>query len=162
MSTETALIGNNVEVSANAAGFTYQWIENCGTTNEPISGATAQTYTATEDGSYAVIISNGSCSYTSECVVVDYLGIDEEQSLWNVSLFPNPAQEIVHISVNGPVFSRADLKVFDESGKQLSIEMNGSLADGTVSIDPSNLAPGVYTLTVTLDGTTVKRRMVIL
>jgi len=60
------------------------------------------------------------------------------------------------------VFSLADLNVFDASGKQLSIEINGSLADGTVSIDPSDLAPGVYTLMVTLDGTTVKRRMVIL
>jgi len=162
VSTQTVLIGNNAEISANAAGFTYQWIKNCGTTNELISGATAQTFTAAEDGSYSVIISNGSCSYTSECVVVNYLGIDEEQSLWNVSLFPNPAQDIVHISVNGPVFSLADLNVFDASGKQLSIEINGSLADGTVSIDPSDLAPGVYTLMVTLDGTTVKRRMVIL
>jgi hypothetical protein len=59
---------NGTTISANEAGSTYQWINCSG--NTPIAGATNQSFTPTQTGDYAVIINNGSCSETSNCVNV--------------------------------------------------------------------------------------------
>lgn len=53
-------------ITAVATGATYQWI-NCAT-NTPIVGETNQNYTITDGDSYAVIVTQGSCSDTSSCV----------------------------------------------------------------------------------------------
>ncbi|MDF3026703.1 MAG: hypothetical protein K0S23_1010 [Fluviicola sp.] len=59
---------NGITISANEAGSTYQWINCSG--NTPIAGATSQSFTPTQTGNYAVIVNNGSCSDTSNCVNV--------------------------------------------------------------------------------------------
>jgi stress response protein SCP2 len=56
---------NNVLI-ANATPATYQWI-NCAT-HTPIAGQINQSYTATQNGSYAVKISQNGCTDTSACV----------------------------------------------------------------------------------------------
>lgn len=51
--------------TANTTGAAYQWMD-C-SSNTPIPGATSQSYTATANGSYAVIVTQNSCSDTSLC-----------------------------------------------------------------------------------------------
>ena len=48
----------------------YQWID-CDNDNTPVEGATERTFSAEDNGNYAVIITNGSCSETSACTFVD-------------------------------------------------------------------------------------------
>ncbi|MES2588457.1 MAG: T9SS type A sorting domain-containing protein [Bacteroidota bacterium] len=62
----TAIAGS--QIHANATGVTYQWMENCSTTPAAITGATAQDFTPTVDGSYSVQVSANGCSQTSNCV----------------------------------------------------------------------------------------------
>lgn len=59
---------NGTTISANEAGAAYQWINCSG--NTPVAGATNQSFTPTQTGNYAVIVNNGSCSDTSNCVNV--------------------------------------------------------------------------------------------
>jgi len=59
--------GGSVLLSANTgAGFTYQWRKNA----VNISGATAQTYSATATGNHTVQITSGSCSAISNSIGV--------------------------------------------------------------------------------------------
>ncbi|HNR53609.1 MAG TPA: hypothetical protein PKJ19_00460, partial [Flavobacteriales bacterium] len=59
--------GGSVVLSTSAAsGNSYVWRRN-GTT---ISGATSSSYTATQAGSYTVVVTNGPCSGTSSAVTV--------------------------------------------------------------------------------------------
>ncbi|HPF90704.1 MAG TPA: hypothetical protein PLL57_08595, partial [Flavobacteriales bacterium] len=53
-----------------ASGNSYVWRRN-GTT---ISGATSNSYTATQAGSYTVVVTNGSCSGTSSAITVNVSG----------------------------------------------------------------------------------------
>ncbi len=82
-------------LSADASGNSYQWID-CDDNNSPISGETNQTFEATTNGSYAVEISNGTCSEVSDCIMIDNVGLSEIEST-NVRIFPNPTSDGVSI-----------------------------------------------------------------
>ncbi|HRH39709.1 MAG TPA: hypothetical protein PK760_15270, partial [Flavobacteriales bacterium] len=57
------------ELATDLPAQAYQWID-C-TTEQPITGATSPTFTAPGEGSYAVILDNGTCGMdTSACVQV--------------------------------------------------------------------------------------------
>ncbi|MBL7953112.1 MAG: T9SS type A sorting domain-containing protein [Flavobacteriales bacterium] len=59
--------GSSVTLGANTgAGYTYVW-KRAGTT---ISGATSSSYSATQAGSYTVVVSNGGCSTTSNALTL--------------------------------------------------------------------------------------------
>jgi hypothetical protein len=84
---------------ANATGVDYQWID-CAT-NQPIPGATDQTFTPTESGSYAVQITDvdSNCVGQSDCVEVTILGTNDFGTDNMISVFPNPASELLNIDL---------------------------------------------------------------
>jgi hypothetical protein len=60
-------------LSANTgAGLTYQWLLN----GSPISGATGSTYTASNGGSYSVVVTNTCSSVTSAATTIVFPSID--------------------------------------------------------------------------------------
>ncbi len=62
-SIDTSVSVSAVTLTANATSATYQWL-NCNE-NLPITGQIGQSFTATIDGNYAVIIIKNNCSDTS-------------------------------------------------------------------------------------------------
>ena len=64
--TVTTCQSSLVLAASQGSGATYQW-RNAGT---PIAGATGSTYTVTQNGSYSVVVTNGSCSATAPAVNV--------------------------------------------------------------------------------------------
>jgi chitinase len=85
---ETSVTINDPVISANSSGLSYQWLYCPSMT--PISGATSQSYTATLNESYAVIVSNNICSDTSACYAVIGVGIIENDFGSGILLYPNP------------------------------------------------------------------------
>lgn len=84
-----AVTSSGATFTATASGATYQWI-NC-SDNSEIQGAQSQSFTATQNGSYAVIVNNGTCSDTSSCVTLSDLGVtDNDPRL--ISIAPNPTK----------------------------------------------------------------------
>jgi hypothetical protein len=136
---------NGTTISATQSGANYQWI-NCAN-NTPISGANSQTFTATANGSYAVIITSGACSDTSECTTFNTIGLNENVKA-TFAIFPNPANENVTIS-NIEVGSTISL--VDVTGKTVSQVIASSTS---VNVETTNFTPGVYFVTVSgLNGT---------
>ncbi|WKZ65901.1 MAG: hypothetical protein QY325_14160 [Flavobacteriales bacterium] len=63
--------GGSVALSANTGtGLTYQWRRDGAT----ISGATASTYTATQSGTYSVVVTSSGCSNASSGIAVSASG----------------------------------------------------------------------------------------
>ena len=125
-------------LSANASGLSYQWID-CGNGNTAIAGATAQSYTPTTTvGSYAVVVSGGSCSDTSACYTVDYTGIDEI-SVGFVQMYPNPAADQVTLVWEGQV-NRIELT--DAQGKL--VYRADKTTGNTYTVHLVNLSAGMY------------------
>jgi len=77
------------QLTANAAGAGYQWID-CGT-SMPLAGETAQTFIATVPGTYAVVVTQNSCTDTSDCYIVLVTGVQDVLAS-KLRLYPNPTQ----------------------------------------------------------------------
>ncbi|AWI25259.1 hypothetical protein HYN49_04755 [Flavobacterium pallidum] len=83
---------NSDTITANQTGATYQWI-SCGETPaEIIDGETNQSFTATANGQYAVVITLGDCSVTSDCVTIDSLGTGNLPLDNLITMYPNPSR----------------------------------------------------------------------
>ena len=132
-------VSDVVTVSGNTltsfqSGANYTWVD-CNNGNQPIAGATAQTYTATANGSYAVIVELNGCSVTSNCVAITTVGLDDiKTELFRI--YPNPASTVINVEMA----NASTVRMFDISGKLLK-ELNGS---SNYTIDVTDLTPGMY------------------
>jgi hypothetical protein len=133
-------VSSNTTITANATGASYQWID-CNNNNTPISGETNQSFNASS-GSYAVIITVGSCSDTSGCTVIQQaLSIVKNNQADNLMLYPNPVINELTINSN----TKATAMVFDILGNKITEFV---LQNQTQTISLGDLAPGVYYLQV--------------
>ena len=136
---------NNETLSSNqSSNATYKWID-CENGNEPISGATSQSYEVFENGSYAVIVTstiNLHCEVISDCIDVVSVGIEEvENTLFSV--FPNPSSgkyKVNFTSINNFI----ELEVNDMSGRLIyKTTLNG---EQVLEIDLRSESKGIYFL----------------
>jgi hypothetical protein len=134
--TGTTMIANQI-----GTGITYQWV-TC--TGVPITGETNQSFTPTYNGSFAVQVSNGSCTVTSDCYVIQYTGINTFETGNELSVYPNPNTGIFTLDGN---FSDVKLEIINMTGK-LIYSNNHVNAGNTVSIE-NWLETGMYTLKIT-------------
>ena len=74
------------------SGTSYQWIDCFD--NNILTGENSQTFTATSNGSYAVIIESNGCTDTSECVQITDLNTTEF-SKYQIDIYPNPATNLL-------------------------------------------------------------------
>ncbi|PZF74584.1 beta strand repeat-containing protein [Taibaiella soli] len=113
---------------------TYQWNLN----GNAISGATGQNYTPTQAGSYTVTVTNSN-GCEAESAPYNYnVGIPGISGPTAVSVYPNPAEDRVHITAAFKV----NVTVTDLQGKAL-IQQNNA-----VDIDLKNLPGGVYLMQI--------------
>lgn len=136
--TSTNISGNTI--SANASSATFQWID-CDNNNAIISGETAQSYTPTANGNYAVIVTQGNCTDTSSCINMLILGIDQLASDALVTIYPNPTNGIVTINVNTASLESAT--IYNTLGKMVYQSTN---ITNQLKIDLSEMSNGVYLL----------------
>lgn len=137
----TSLEVSGATITSNESGAFYQWID-CDNNNETIPGANNVSYTPTEEGNYAVIITQGSCTDTSECVNISFVDL-EPATNQVVSIYPNPTSSTVTIEWNGSVRSIA---LTDARGRLLqeSTQLNGN----SQVINVSSYESGMYFLRI--------------
>ncbi len=85
-------------ITANEVGASYQWVD-CNNGNTPIAGETAQSFTATANGSYAVEVTTNCGTVTSSCVDITTVGIEETSLLSGVTMYPNPSTGLVTLDL---------------------------------------------------------------
>ena len=121
-----------------ATATSYQWID-CNNSNLPISGETNQSFTATSDGDYAVVITNGSCSDTSACYNITGTGISNLNDDNNISVYPNPTNNSITISTTNIIANKIELK--DVYGRTIKILQPNS---SQTILDLQNVESGIY------------------
>ncbi|MCR9173407.1 MAG: T9SS type A sorting domain-containing protein [bacterium] len=138
VNTDVDLNGN--VLTSLASNAQYQWMECAGDMIE-IPGATNATYTASQDGDYAVRITQGQCVDYSDCKTVAVMNTGELANV-SLTLYPNPSNGQFHISFNGELSA---IEILDMTGRALQIPIDVANGD----IDASALAPGKYLVRIT-------------
>ncbi|MDX1653338.1 MAG: T9SS type A sorting domain-containing protein, partial [Brumimicrobium sp.] len=130
---------NDGTLSATGTG-TYQWID-CNTGN-PIIGETGAMFSPVADGDYAVIVTDGNCSDTSNCVNYSTVGLNDYLTN-HFSVYPNPTNGKVTIKSNNTMLH--SVVVRDASGRKIfEATMNAT----ETGIDLTSMEDGVYFVTI--------------
>lgn len=144
---------NGSTITVNMSNVSYQWL-NCDNGNIPIVGANAQSYSATSDGNYAVVVTNGSCSDTSSCINITTTGIDEMAENSLINIFPNPSNGLFLIGLN----LDAQIVITDAIEREV---WNKQEQAGKFIINLQNESNGLYFVKVkTLNGQIIKQIVV--
>lgn len=120
---------------ADLGGDSYQWVD-CANGNTPIPGATSSFYEVTANGSYGVLVTVGNCTKLSNCIAITTVGMEENDLIENISVYPNPnsgsfsvqssANQTVRIAnALGQVIATADLVAGQSS--QIDLEVNAGV-----------------------------------
>lgn len=126
---------DGVTLTSDITGDSYQWI-NCDG-NTPIVGATSANYTATANGSYAVIVNDGLCVDTSACAAVTTVSVNT-LIIDNLKLYPNPTRDgFFNVTFDGVINS---ITVLDMLGREVPVEVDTYSG----SVNASTLNNGRY------------------
>ncbi|MDB2657528.1 T9SS-dependent M36 family metallopeptidase, partial [Crocinitomicaceae bacterium] len=130
----------------------YQWID-CSNGDTAIVGATSQAFAPTQNGLYAVIASQGNCTDTSVCFLVNQLqaGLGELNITDQILVSPNPTNGDIFVNLGGALYSNIDASVLNAMGQVVAEGTFENTSEFDMSIDT---APGVYFVNVIADGKT--------
>src|SRR5690606_38357929 len=95
---DVSVTQNGLMLTANATADFYQWLD-CNNGHSIIEGETRQSFTATNNGSYAVEITQNNCIDTSACYTITTLGVLENTFKNGLTVYPNPTRGIVTIDL---------------------------------------------------------------
>ena len=136
---------SGITLTATQSGANYTWVD-CNNGNQPIAGASGQSYTPTANGSYAVEIDLNGCSTMSSCVQITSVGLVEDK-VEMLNIQPNPTSGMLIITVSQPT----DAVVTSSNGAIITTLK----LEGETVLDATKYATGVYYLR-TSEGQTVK------
>jgi len=132
---------NEITLQANAPGIiTYQWID-C-TTNQQIVGATSATFTANQNGLYAVEVTDSNCTTLSNCTVINQVELYENESTL-LNIYPNPTSGSFTILWNTP--ADRTIRVFDMVGKTILFQATSNQESLNLDVNEPN---GIFLIEV--------------
>jgi hypothetical protein len=144
----------------NTTATSYQWI-NC-ETGEIIANETGRFFQPTQLGNYAVIVSDGTCSDTSDCfnVVNTFVALANKAELQS-QIFPNPNQGQFTVRLNGNSENNVILSVYDIQGKEITRKNLGLVQGETLHTLELNIPHGVYLVRLQSEQWTEVKRMIV-
>ena len=158
---QSVSLGNTAQFSLTSSNTNanYQWQQNNGTgfinlsnfgqfsgvntATLSISGVTA----SQNNNGYRCIISSGNCSDTSAIAILTVnndVGITEFQNSNLLTIFPNPAKEIITMKTDASLVGK-QYNISDYSGKLI---LTGVIKEEKTNLTLSNLSAGLYTIAV--------------
>ncbi|MGB1508468.1 MAG: hypothetical protein ACPG9L_07205, partial [Crocinitomicaceae bacterium] len=84
----TSIEVNALEMQSLASNATYQWLD-CNDDYSELQDENSALFQVSSNGSYAVIVTQGFCADTSDCISIQTVGI-LNNDLINIGLQPNP------------------------------------------------------------------------
>lgn len=148
---DASVTATETTLTANSAEGTFQWID-CADDSE-VAGATASVFTPTETGNYAVVVTVGDCSATSDCFTITVTGVEQNAIAGMVNVYPNPSTGKVNVALET---TGAMLKVYDITGSVILERLQSS------DVEQIELATkGMYILRVESEGAVYTGKLVI-
>jgi hypothetical protein len=146
---DTSITVFAISLTSNATPATYKWV-TC-PTFQIINGETNQTFTPTQNGSYAVIVTQNGCSDTSGCNQIILTGISNISNTTGITFYPNPSLTEITFEFTTNNGSQNQMIIFDVLGKEV-IKNRFSGSSGKITIPIQHLNNGLYFFKYFVDG----------
>ena len=134
----------DLEIMSLAEGAAYQWLD-CDENYAQV-GEVNQSFICTENGTYAVQVSENNCIDTSDCITILTVGSLNELSN-QILVYPNPSSGILHIEGLETLKSSAKISILDIHGniiKRIGLEAK--------TLNLNAFSPGRYYLEIAYNG----------
>jgi hypothetical protein len=134
---------NGVVLTANATNASYQWLD-CDNGYALVDGETNPSFTAIQNGNYAVQVIQNACVDTSACYAVTTVGILENTFRNNIRVFPNPTGGILSVDL-GESLAEFHITIIDTNGKIIKEENYQNTQEFELNL---NVQSGIYLLMI--------------
>jgi hypothetical protein len=138
--------GSVITANETGAGTTYQWID-CDNGNINIAGQTGQSFTATANGNYAVVIKKNGCIDKSVCVQIVNLSIAGFDLTDQIKVYPNPTNGVINLAF-GTAFETVKTIITNSIGQTILEKTSQNSSDLQLNLNAPN---GIYFVTVIID-----------
>ena len=116
---------------------------------QPINGASGKVFNAPQNGKYAVIVKNGNCTDTSDCVQVTALGLTFIDKSVNLVAYPNPTSDQIRLTASGLVNEKHRVVFTNVKGQVLiDKEFNVDNQGLDIEFDMRKFANGMYFMAI--------------
>lgn len=141
-SVETGVIQEGPHLTAQATKAHYQWA-TCGESLVILEGESNQTFTATENGKYAVIVTQNTCVDTSSCYAINGISILRNDFDSEFDIYPNPTEGFITIDTK-IAFDEMQVTVLNLLGEVVMVKYFKE--EQNLQFNFTNLSKGMYTL----------------
>jgi hypothetical protein len=135
----------DLEMMSLAEGASYQWL-NCDQNYAQVVGEVNQSFISTENGTYAVQVSENNCIDTSDCITILTVGSLNELSN-QILVYPNPSSGILYIEGLETLKSSAQISILDVHGNMLK-----RIGLDSKTLNLNAFSPGRYYLEIVYNG----------
>lgn len=153
------VITQNFNVLNSGSLVGNQWYLN----GVAIAGATSQTYVASQNGTYTVSVSftNG-CSRSSLPFTVVNAGVAEIQNQFQLSILPNPVNQLANISFEIVSPAIVTIEAYDLIGNKVSTLIDHEKMQGLLkkSFNCSNWSSGTYLIKAQIGEEVVYKKLI--
>ncbi|MFL5764886.1 MAG: PKD domain-containing protein [Bacteroidia bacterium] len=155
--TPTITVAGDTLISSSATG--NQWYLN----GVLIAGATSQNYIYTANGTYTVVVTNGSCSSSaSGGQVVVNTGLADANNAFSLSVYPNPNDGNFEIHFNVPVKANYIVELTNTLGQLIyKEELSDFSGKFTKKLSVTEYGKGVYNLMLMNDKNEVVKKIIV-
>ncbi|WP_274475827.1 LamG-like jellyroll fold domain-containing protein [Mangrovimonas aestuarii] len=148
VSIDATVSSDDTTLTANQPDATYQWVD-VDNANAPIADETNQTFTPNVSGNYAVEITMGGCTETSETVnfTTGTLSLNDNVFANSIRLYPNPTSNYINVNL-GDTYTTVNASLLSVSGRVVAQK---TVSNANAFQMDLNHATGLYFLNISTD-----------
>jgi hypothetical protein len=149
----TSVFGVMTASVANASS--YQWL-SCESNGSftAIPSATSQSFTPTQNGSYACKVVKNGCTDTTACKSISNVGLADVALLQAVRLYPNPGTEEVTIEMP----TSMNVQLVSVLGEEVNVQR--TVSSGKIQFDIHEIPAGIYFVRCTKNHQTISYKFI--